>query len=173
MSEHGTYCCETCRAEGWRCPAPCARPCCAATQPEPVTADVEALLLRVAEEHRLIPAYRGAESGRCRACHAPELRDMLGPAAHRAHVASAQAAALAGMGTVREEWGVRVTTEDRVWEPRRCEWGKQDLAEAEADRLFSHLAPLGLYNGQRFVRADVLRRTRTTYADTVTEWEQA
>lgn len=97
MSEHGTYCCETCRAEGWRCPAPCARPCCAATQPEQGTADVEALLLRVAEEHRLIPAYRGAESGRCHTCHAPELRDMLGSAAHRAHVASAQAAALAGM----------------------------------------------------------------------------
>lgn len=67
------------------------------------------------------------------------------------------------------EYNVVVYTEGRTWEVTGRAM-TQTEAEAEADRLFSHLAPRGLYNGRPFLRAEVVTRTRTRYADQVTDW---
>jgi hypothetical protein len=81
---------------------------------------------------------------------------------HRAHVADAIVAALdaAGLLTVgeeREEWGVR--------DPNGTEQGPWTEDTARIDQ---RIRPTG--DGPR---GTLIRRTRTTYPDRVTEWKEA
>jgi hypothetical protein len=119
------------------------------TQPEPGTS-VEALLAEVLAEHEW--AYASSIWGRC-SCGSRSVNTTY---QHRAHVASAQAAALAGMlpvGTVREEWGVDFS--DPIGRGWRNGWLTGYQCREDAERSAAKLTD-----------GKVKRRY-------VTEWEQA
>lgn len=119
------------------------------TQPEPGTS-VEAVLAQVHREHRL--CHGGTNAYYYCLCGDWHFDGED----HAAHVASVQAAALAGMlpvGTVREEWGY-------LWPDGSATCS---LYGPSAERVTRALWPRG---------CKIVRRIRTAYADTVTEWEE-